>query len=103
MEKILYTTENLPEGTVVQQVFGMIQFTGAVEVSKKGMLRGFLERKRNEYQEVVDAFVSAAPEEANAILGVQVSTSTQQFSNGTFMYITYTGTPAILKGHSVRY
>ncbi|QEQ96277.1 hypothetical protein [Neptunomonas concharum] len=97
MDKVLFTTENLPEGLIVKEVFGMIQVTGTVEVSNKGVIRGLLERKRNEYQEVIDSFVNSAPSEANAILGVQISTSSQQFSNGTFLYITYIGTPATIE------
>lgn len=97
MEKTLFTTDNLPEGIVVKEVFGMIQITGTVEVSNKGMIRGLFERKRNEYQEVIDAFVDTAPTEANAILGVQISTSSQSFNNGTFLYVTYIGTPAIIE------
>lgn len=97
MEKTLFTTENLPEGLVVKEVFGMIQITGTVEVSNKSLIRGIFERKRNEYQEVIDAFVETAPKEANAILGVQISTSAQNFNNGTFLYVTYIGTPAIIE------
>ena len=97
MSKTLFTTENLPKGCVVKETFGMIQVTGMVEVSNKGMIRGLLERKKNEYQDVIDSFVDSAPVEANAILGVQISTSSQQFSNGTFLYVTYMGTPAIIE------
>jgi len=89
MEKTIFTTDNLPEGTIVKEVFGIIQVTGTIEVSKKGMIRGIIEGKRNEYQEVIDSFVNSAPAEANAILGVQISTSSQQFGNGTFLYATY--------------
>ena len=89
MEKTLFTTDNLPEGIVVKEVFGMIQVTGSVEVSKKSMIRGLLDRKKNEYQDVIDAFVDSAPTETNAILGVQISTSSQSFSNGIFLYVTY--------------
>lgn len=52
---------------------------------------------KNEYQEVIDSFADSAPDEANAILGVQIATSSQQFSNGTFLYVTYIGTPAIIE------
>ncbi len=97
MEKTLFTTDNLPEGIVVKEVFGMIQVTGSVEVSKKSMIRGLLDRKKNEYQDVIDAFVDSAPTETNAILGVQISTSSQSFSNGIFLYVTYIGTPAIIE------
>jgi hypothetical protein len=36
-----------------------------------------------------------APEGANAIIGIQISTSSQQFTNGTFLYLTAVGTPII--------
>ncbi|MDO6525424.1 hypothetical protein Q4519_06975 [Motilimonas sp. 1_MG-2023] len=97
MEKTLFTTENLPENCVVKETFRMIQVTGTVEVSSKNIIRGILERKKNEYQEVIDSFIACAPSETNAILGVQISTTAQQFSNGTFLYITYIGTPAIIE------
>lgn len=97
MSKTIFTTDNLPQGSVVKSVFDMIQFTGVVEVSKKGLIRNVLEKNRNEYQEVLDSFVACAPEESNAILGTQVSTSTQSFNNGTFLHVTYIGNPAILE------
>lgn len=99
MTKLLITTENLPEGIVVKEIFGMIQITGTVEVSNKGVIRGLLERNKNEYQEVIDAFIRSAPSEANAIIGVQISTAVQNFNNGTFLYVTYIGTPAVLEGN----
>lgn len=101
MEKLLFTTDNLPEDIVVKEVFGLIQVTGTVEVSNKGMIRGLLQRNKNEYQEVIDSFVNSAPSESNAILGVQISTSAQSFSNGTFLYVTYIGTPAIIENKAV--
>ena len=92
----MFSTDNLPAGYIVQEVFGIIQYTGVVEISKKGLLRSMFEKNRNEYQEIIDNFVSNAPDESNAILGVQISTSTQQFNNGVFHYITYLGTPAVI-------
>ena len=97
MGKILLTSDNLPEGMSVKQVFGLTQVTGTVEVSKKGMIRGLLEKDKNEFQEVIDSFIKSAPAEANAIIGVQISTSSQQFTNGTFLYVTYIGTPAVIE------
>lgn len=46
MSITLYTTENLPEGCIVKETFGMIQVTGTVEVSSKGMIRGMLQRNK---------------------------------------------------------
>lgn len=56
-----------------------------------------IEGEKNEYQEAIDAFVNNCPNEANAVLGVKISTSSQQFNNGTFIYVTYIGTPAIIE------
>ncbi len=97
MKKYIFTTENLPENIIVKELFGMVQTTGIVEISKKGFIRGLIEGKKNEYQKVINAFVNNCPNEANAILGVQISTSSQQFNNGTFIYVTYIGTPAIIE------
>lgn len=82
---------------VVKEIFGMVQFTGAVEISDKGLIRGFFERNKNEYQEVINFFIDSAPSEANAILGVQISTSSQAFGKSAFMHVTYVGTPAIIE------
>jgi regulator of nucleoside diphosphate kinase len=100
MKKHIFTTENLPENITVKELFGMVQVTGTVEISKKGFIRGLIERKKDEYQEIMDTFVNNCPNEANAILGVRISTSSQQFDNGTFIYLTYVGTPAIIERES---
>lgn len=99
MNKFLFTTDKLPDNKTIKEIFSIVQYTGAVEVSNKGIIRGYLEKNRNEYQEVMDAFINSAPTEANAIIGVQVSTTSQSFKNGTFLYLTYTGTPAIIGDH----
>ena len=93
---LLLSTEKLPEDIRVHNVFQMIQFTGQVELSKKGLIKGFLDRNRNEYQEVLDNFIALAPKEANAIIGIKIETCIGQFSNGAYIFITYYGTPAKL-------
>jgi len=92
---LLLTTSSLPDGLVVKEAFTMVLINKAIEVSNKGVLRGLLEKDRNEYQEALDFLASQAPQDANAIIGIQISTSTQQFSNGTFLYLTAVGTPII--------
>lgn len=93
---LLLTTQSLPEGVFIEEAFNMVLINKAIEVSSKGVIRGLLERNRNEYQEAIDFLVNQAPSEANAIIGIQVSTSTQQFSNGTYLYLTAVGTPVVL-------
>lgn len=94
---LLLTTPVLPEGLVIKEAFSMILVNKTVELSNKGFIRGFMERNRNEYEEAIAFFKSQAPSNANAIIGVQVSTSTQNFSNGTFLYMTIVGTPIIYR------
>ena len=90
---LILTTSVLPEGLVIKDMFSMILINHSIRVSAKGLIRGLLERNRNEYQEAIDALVARVPKGANAILGLQVSTATQQFSDGTFLYLTLCGTP----------
>jgi len=94
---LLLTTPTLPEGLVVKQVFSMVFITKPIEISNKGLVRGFLERDRNEYNEALELLEAQAPKGANAIIGIQISTAAQQFSNGTFLYMTITGTPALVE------
>lgn len=75
--------------------FSMILANSAIEISRKGLIRGVLERGRNEYDEALQHFIALAPKEANAIIGVQVSTSTQQFGSTAYMYMTIVGTPIV--------
>lgn len=92
---LLLTTQSLPEGLVIKETFTMVLVNKAIEVSNKGIIRGLLERSRNEYQEALDFLATQAPQEANAIIGIQISTTTQQFPNGTFLYLTAIGTPIV--------
>ncbi len=90
---MLLTTRALPEGYVIKEVFSMLLMNKTIEISNKGIVRGLLERDRNEYNEALELLESQAPEGANAIIGIQISTTTQQFSDGTFLYLTLVGTP----------
>ena len=96
MEKILFSTDQMPVGMEVKKIFSMIQVGGAVKISEKGIIEAVFGKKKNEYQEILDRLVSYAPNEANAIIGVQISTAAQGFNHGSFLYVTYIGTPAII-------
>ncbi len=96
MDRILFSTDQMPIGIEIKQIYAMIQVSGTVEISKKGLLRGIFDRNKNEYQEILDRFIGHAPSEANAVIGVQISTAAQAFNNGSFLYVTYIGTPAII-------
>ncbi len=48
---------------------------------------------RNEQQDVYDAFAANIPAEANAVVGLRVSTAIGAFGQTVLMYVTYIGTP----------
>ncbi len=97
---LLLSTETLPESCEIKVMLSIVQVTRAIEISNKGTIRGFLDRDRNEYQEAMNELASSAPRDANAIIGINVSTASQQFSNATYLYITYIGTPIIYQDNS---
>ena len=96
MGVILFSTDQVPQGMEVKRLFSAVQMTGVIQISQKSLLKGLLERGRNETEEMMQQLRNLAPSEANAIIGIQVSTAAQHFNNGTFLYVTYLGTPAIL-------
>lgn len=80
----------------------MIEITHKIRISQKGLIKGFLERKRDEHQEAIEKLIESAPSEANAIIGVKHSTATHTFPEGTFLFITYIGTPVVLEETNVQ-
>ncbi|WP_395339485.1 hypothetical protein PN836_014660 [Ningiella sp. W23] len=96
MDKMLFTSDKLPQGMEVAEVYPMIQFTGTVEISDRGAVVGMYERKRTEEDDIIKHFAALASSDANAILGIQVSTSTHSFGDLAYLYITYVGTPALV-------
>ena len=93
---LLLTTECVPEEYEIKEMFSMIQTTSSIKTSKKGLIEKYTDRNRNEYQEALEQLASFAPAEATAVIGIKVSTTTQVFSNGTYLVITYIGTPVEL-------
>jgi|SRR5690554_2405192 len=98
---LVVTTENPPPGYRIADVFSMIELTYPIEISRKPVFRGFFERNRNEHDEALGLLVKAGQEatsgEANALIGVRVSTAAAAFSNGSFLYLTYLATPVKLE------
>ncbi|CQR45722.1 hypothetical protein [Thiomonas arsenitoxydans] len=75
----------------------MIQIVRQIKISHIGLLERLTSSGTDPYQEARDALAGSAPEGANAIIGVQLSTSTQHFNNGTFLYLFYIGTPVTIE------
>ena len=84
----------LPTGTRIRQTFDMIVHTGRVNLdgSAAGSIDDRSEAVRRE-------FIAMAPEEANAVIGVQVATDVVLYDigGGGALYLTFAGNPAILE------
>jgi hypothetical protein len=89
---LVLTTETLPTNCRLLEAYGVLIYNAQIELSKKGIIRSMLERNRNEWEEALQELCRSAHAGANVIYGLQVSTAVGQFSNGTFLYVTMTGT-----------
>ena len=90
------TTDSIPFPVTVKEVFAMIEATYPAEISKKGFIRSITEANKNDHQLAYDSFVDSVRKtypRANFVIGTKVSTAVGSFNNGTFLYITYIGTP----------
>ena len=89
----VYCAGALPIGVRVRRTFDMIVHTGMVSLHSdaQGSIDDRSEVIRRE-------FVAMAPEEANAVIGVQIATDVVLYDigGGGAMYVTYAGNPAIL-------
>ena len=94
---IAVTTDEIPIPNVIEKFWSMVEYTGIIEISNKDIFRTLFEKNKNEHQTVYEGFLNHIPQEANGVIGIKVSTSTQQFTDGTFLYITYIGTPVKYK------
>ena len=94
---LILTTDLLPKNLEVTNIFSMVEATSRIQVNHKGLIKGFMDRNKDEHQEAYDRLIASAPKGANAIIGVKTSTSVQQFTDGTFLFITYIGTPATIE------
>ena len=90
----LFCANSLPTGIGVRQTFDMIVHTGRVDLSSRapGPIDDRSEAVRQE-------FIAMAPEEANAIIGVQVATDVALYAigDGGALYLTYFGNPAVIE------
>lgn len=98
---LLLTTEVLPENCVIEEMFPMVYSRATIEVSSKGLIRGYMERNKNETSEQLDSLASLAPSDANAIIGIKVTTTTHQFGNIVYLFNTFIGTPIRFRNKDV--
>ena len=84
-----YCAGALPTGVQVRRTFDMIVHTGTIDLHGHADDRSEAIRRE---------FVAMAPEEANAVIGVQITTDVVLYDigGGGAMYVTFAGNPAIL-------
>ena len=90
----LYSSCGLPPEAKVRQVFDMIVHTGPVTLNiRKG------DPIENRWQVVRNSFEEKVPKEANAVIGVQVTTSVvlHDIGGGGQLYMTWCGNPAVIE------
>lgn len=94
---MIYTLDAV-EGHEIVKTFGMVEATTVVRVSEVTGLRKLFDAERTTHQDALNALADAAPDGANALLGVRVSTATCTDGDGDILLmLTYIGTPVELR------
>lgn len=96
-ELFLFTTEVLPEHFVIKEMFHMVEVYDKVILSKQSILDRMFSSKKNKVDKLLIDFAAVVPQEANAVLGVKTTVTTAAFSNGTYLFVIHSGTPAIIE------
>ena len=90
----MYCAGALPSGVGVRRTFDMIVHTGRVDLG--GRAPDSIDDRSDAVRR---EFVAMAPEEANAVIGVQVATDVVLYDigGGGALYLTFAGNPAVLE------
>ena len=89
VSRVLLTTDSAPDGWKIERILTMIQLTTRIKVTDSGL-------RSEECQEALDMLADSAPDEANAVIGIRVTSSTLTIEDTVYLYLTYIGTPAII-------
>ena len=92
---LFLTTHSLPVGLVMEQAFSMVMTSKTIEISNHNSLRVAMAGNHGDFDEVLALLEDQAPDEANAIIGIQTSTSIAHLPGGNFLYVTVAGTPIV--------
>lgn len=90
----LFSSSTLPAGTRIRQTFDMIVHTGQVSLDSRAP--GTVDERS---EAVRRGFLALAPEEANAVIGVQIATDVVLYDigGGGAQYLTFIGNPAVIE------
>jgi len=87
--RALLTCDAVPGHMVIDEVMTMVQFTKRLRIGDDGI-------DPSELEDALDRLAMAAPERANALIGVRVATAAVAIGDTQYLYFTYTGTPAVV-------
>jgi|GEM_PF-1227754 len=97
------TTEKLPDDLVLRVVFDVIQVTSAIKVCRSALGDTLRQSEDEERQKAMDRLARIASDhrtpdgdQANAVIGVRLSTTTVELKDGMYMMMTWYGTPAFV-------
>lgn len=90
MDRYLLTIETPPAGYEITKVFTLVQYTKRIKITESG-LRG------DDCQDALDVLAASAPEEANAIIGIKMTSTAFDTGKASYLCLTYIGTPAIIE------
>ena len=87
------TIETLPHNRVIEDSYPMLEIGYMIRLTNKKLFQKSINGEVSNREEALNDFISKAPKEANAIIGIRISLATQSFNDANFMYIVYSGTP----------
>lgn len=97
---MLYTVDR-PEGFRVTRTFGLVEATTSVQISDPGSWARLFEKPSTDTQLALNRLAEAGPDEANAIVGVRLSTTAVVDGHGAILLLmTYYGTPVLMESVS---
>ena len=97
---IMTTTENLPDGFHLKEIFPLIFVTAPITLSGKSpmrLMKEFVKGGENEYETAFGLLEAQAPSGANAIVGIRHSTCMGIIEKQVVMQLTLIGTPVFVE------
>lgn len=95
---LLLTTHTLPKNIEIEEIIGLVEITTPVKIGEKPSIFNALSSKGNDHQDAIENLKKAIRNNGgNAGIGVNLTTATGEFSNGTFLYLSYTATAIRVK------
>ena len=97
------TVEELPDDLALRVLFNAIEVTNAIKICRSTLGDAFRQSEDEERQKAMDRLARIASQhmtpdgdQANAVIGARLSTTTAELKDGMYMMMTWYGTPAFV-------